>query len=236
MSEDTQSAVYDGQTADFIAAVAKNLPRLSRSAMQHYIEKPKLLQQGLRILDHPLLTLGTNIADTFQPIEVWRRFVIDSRSPEMLCECISQQYQPDYDCEFIMQHESSVVLPHGLEVDVALVTPWMLGFSQEVKLLTLLARAKECGLTWHPALAAHVCVNYHDMPVGEEIFFPMDPIPDSRGRPSILAVDVSVTDGNRYIWAAPGEIGEDWGYENSILDKTWMLDEKLAFIMNGKAL
>lgn len=225
-----QQKTYDRQTAKFLAAIGENVPTdLTSEQMQAYIQHPKQLQKALGVLS--LLLLGNDHA----PILPWREFVIGGMSENQLISAL-EPYSCDSNWPHMMRHPDFVTLAEPHSVLTTIVTPKMLGFVKTVKLLPILARARECGLWWHPSLAAHVRYQHQDDKEGDCLYFPMEPILDNERRPSIFAIDRNDDDaqekGGRWFWAMPGngDYDQEAAYQDA-REREFGLDTDLVFIV-----
>lgn len=223
MPSQTQKT-YHRQTAKFLATIGENVPtNLNAEQMQAYIDNPQHLQRALQVLSHLL------IGNDHKPILPWREFIIGGTPLEELIELV-RPYKCDMSWEAIMRHEDFTLLSTPHRVITTIVTPGTLGFVKKPKLPALLARARECGLSWHPSLAAHVRLAYQDDPVDEQLNFLTDPIPDGDDRPSIFVIDRNDEDSppnvGRFYWTIPGDTDEE-----DVREYAWGLDWNLVFII-----
>lgn len=218
---------YDRQTAAFIARVVENIPTdLTNEQIQAYIQKPKKLQRALRMLTQLLLVDGC------KPIVPWRKLTVGGKSLDDLIKAL-KPYSFDEYWENMMRHEDFINPEVAQEVLTTLVTPRDMGFVAEPTLDQLLTRAKECGLTWHPAIGPYLRLDYHADPLDEYFYFPMRSIVSGTERESIFVMDRAKEDGGvdgRYFWDMPMD-REDYDDQEPGIPMRIGLGNQFVFIL-----
>ena len=80
---------YHGQTAQFIAVVTQNLPRMTGEVMQAWIQNPRLLQ---RALQRTLLAFPPKL--DFKKPKIWKTIVIDQKEIDLGIVALDE-FDPD---------------------------------------------------------------------------------------------------------------------------------------------
>lgn len=166
---------YHGQTAQFIAAVAQNVPEVSGEMMQYWIENPLKLQgvlAGLGRMPCPeskvfkTIKLGTGLktADDFRKALKDGGFRISDWASDILGK------------------PAFKTAAEKTEVNLVVVSVAELGFKQAARRDQIYDRAKEFGLQLcPPEVGPQLRLQYRDQPLNEWLFIGMEPIADSDG-------------------------------------------------------
>jgi hypothetical protein len=206
---------YHGQTAQFIAAAAQNMPVISRELMQWWIENPLELQGILaRLCKKPsprcdvwkTIKLGTGLksADDFRQAFKASGMKLGDWASDVLGK-------PEF-----------VVSDKETELDLVVVTVKNLGFKNGATREKIYARAKELGLDLcPPEVGPQLRLQYQNQPNGEWILIGMDPI--------------RYSDGYLHVFHVEHDDSELWLYSD--YDRpgcVWDAGDRFAFVRSRK--
>lgn len=175
---------FDKQTAKFLGVVGENMPEMSGTEMQGWIENPKGLQNVLRDALCPpearpefevwkTIKLGTGIqtADDFRRVLKDGGFRIGNWADDILGK-------PAFTAAI-----------EEIELDLVKVSVVELGFKDGAKRGDIYNRAQELGLEpCPPEVGPQLRLQYKDQPMDEWLLIGMEPIADSGGALNVFGV------------------------------------------------
>jgi hypothetical protein len=190
------------QTAKLVARIAENLPDMSTSQMQGWIENPKRLKQVLSVLAEvpsdpkvwKRITLGTGIKDA----DGFRKVIKDGG-----------MRLGDWANDIIGKPAFSVATDK-VDVDLVVVSVAELGFPNGAKLSDIYASAKKRGLELCPnEVGPQLRLQYKDQPKDEWLVIGMEPIAVSAGDLGLFFVGLN----SNVLWLRTryGRPGGVWG-------------------------
>jgi len=175
---------FHDQTAQFIAAVAQNLPEMSSDVMQGWIKDPKALQKFLLDLCPPVPDIP------IPEFKVWRTIKLGTglKTAEDFYKYFrNNRLNIDIYASDIISKPAFTVAPRETVLNLIVVRVAELGFKKGATREQIFARAKEWGLTLCPAEAGpQLRLQYRDQPNNDELFIAMDPIAGSMGYLSLF--------------------------------------------------
>lgn len=122
------------------------------------------------------------------------------------------------------------------EVDLVILTPRDLGFTENPTTTELYARAKERGYDLCPADVGPVLrVNYDDQPTGEYLWIAIEPITDSDGDPGVFGVERG-GDGERWLYGVWSGPVDRWGLGRRIVFRLRKSSDPLSLELRVEAL
>lgn len=177
------SSYYDGQTAQFIAVAAQNMPKMTGDTMQWWIDNPLELQEvlaglgkkpcpELKVWKTIKLCTGLRVADDFRKAIKGCGMKIGDWADDILGK-------PEF-----------VVATEETEVDLVKVSVAELGFKKDARRDRIYERTKKLGLELcPPEVGPQLRLQYKDQPNGERILIGVEPICDSGGDLRVFYVE-----------------------------------------------
>lgn len=178
-----------GQTAQFIAVVTQNLPKIRGEVMQEWIQNPQLLQRALGVLSDfpPQLYL--------RKPEVWKTVCLGTgiKSAEDFIQALIERevltslFNEDDDVKNILRSSAFVVAEKETEIHLARVSVTEIGLKDGATYGQICERAEALGLQLCPLeVGPQLRLQYTDQPIREWINIGAEPVVGSDDRPQIL--------------------------------------------------
>ncbi len=175
---------YHKQTAEFIATVAQNLPKMSSDIMQGWIENRMGLQKFLTGLCPPANVPEFKVFKTIKLGTSGLKTANDFRK-----DIKDNGFKVGDWANDILGKPAFTVATEETELDLVVVSVAELGFKKGATREQIYARAKELGLDLCPAeVGPQLRLQYKDQPNSEWLIIAMEPIADSDGRLKLFFV------------------------------------------------
>lgn len=178
---------FNSQTAKFLGVVGENMPEMSGSLMQGWIECPKALQHALRGALCPLEATAPTNKPNFQ---TWRTITLGR------CQSVQDLSLALKSKGFEFGRPAAALLEKvtfaSMETQLPLVNVSVreLGLEDGAILIQIYARAWECGLSLVPAEAGpQLRLQYPDQHDGAWLCLGMQPLPDAQGFQSVFYLE-----------------------------------------------
>lgn len=202
---------FSRQTAKFLGVAAENMPEMSGSLMQGWIENPKSLQHALRGALCPLEATAPATIPTFP---TWKtiRLGMHRSSKDLLDAYLNKGFEISTPAlELLMKRVTFAQVE--TELPLVNVSVRELGFTEGVILMQVYTRAWECGLGLVPAEAGlQLRLHYPDQPTTVRLHVGMQPLPDQEGYLSVFYLE-RITD---LLW-----VTTDYGHSSCFAGPDW---------------
>lgn len=174
---------FSRQTAKFLGVAAENMPEMSGSLMQGWIENPKSLQYALRGALCPLEATAPASTPTFP---TWKTIRLGThRSHKNFLDAYFSEAEIAGPAMDLLKRVT--LAPAETELPLVNVSVRELGFSEGAILMQVYTRAWECGLQLVPAEAGlQLRMQYLDQPEKAPLHVGMQPLPDPEGYQSVF--------------------------------------------------
>lgn len=185
---------FNSQTAKFLAMVGENMPEMSGSLMQGWIDNPKALQHALRGALCPLEAVAPSYKPKFQ---TWMTITLGTYSSVQNLSLALKSHGFQFGRPVAALLGQATLAPTKTQLPLVNVSVRELGFEKGAILIQVYTRALECGLGLVPAEAGpQLRMHYPDQPDQEWLHMGMQPLPDSQGFQSVFYLE-RVMD---YLW------------------------------------
>lgn len=185
MTVTTTAKTYDRQTATFLAAVGQNMPEMSVTLMQEWIEHPKDLQKALwkALWSFPMTAIITKNFSTWGTVTLGTHKSVENLSRELRGAGIRIEH-----CAGEILKEITLAAVQT-DIDIVNVSVAELGFNKPTRHDAIYDRAKEFGLDLVPAEGGpQLRLQYTEQPMGQMALIAMEPISCSDGGPFVFSV------------------------------------------------
>lgn len=163
---------FDPKTADFLAAVFKNMPHVPGNVMKEWVDDPEALQNALRTALCPRKALtAPRVFETWKVIKVGTY-----KSVEGLKRDLQRNFTINNGADSLL--EKITLTPAEMEINLVLASVADLGFIYSTWHGAVYDRARELGLGLVPADAGpQLRLQYLDQPYGESLTMAMETVP-----------------------------------------------------------
>jgi hypothetical protein len=170
------------QSAKLVARIAENLPDMSVSQMQGWIENPKRLKQILSVL-----------AEISSDPKVWRRVKLGTgvKDADGFRQSLKDNgVKISKWANDLLGKSVFSVATQEIEIDLVVVTVKELGFKNGAMLKDIYDAAKKRGFQLCPnEVGPHLRLQYKDQTKNEWLIIGMEPITDSGGVLNVFRID-----------------------------------------------
>ena len=175
---------FNSQTAKFLATVGENMPEMSGSLMQGWINSPKALKHALRGALCPLEA----VAPSYKPkFKTWRTITLGTYQSAQDLSSALKNNGFEFAKPAAALLKQATLAPTETQLPLVNVSVRELGFEEGAILIQVYARALECGLSLVPAEAGpQLRLQYPDQPDQAWLCMGMQPLPDTQGFQSVF--------------------------------------------------